>query len=504
MRSPRLLLVAILVFAAMSLPSQGLGQTVVRTGVARPVSPVSAPLGRVGGPASLPVSPSGLSLSPLASFLPSAPGAVVVQSAAPESSEAPEIPTLTEAVRVDEAGTAVVLESLPSLERSAVEETALIKEGPAPISGALKDSPAGALKGSPPGETAQKLSAARDSLAGTDLRSMAEEAKSRSGAAFGETRPEKASAAMPEVVASQAKRGLFQRLLPARWQSNRTAVKAEPSKPASSGVREEPPSRLANLRNLIRGAFYGLVLIVSPIATSFALDPLDSALGLQPFPLLKYLTEAFPAFGVPFAWLWSGFSILIPVLGFLAVKKGLKSLAPSKPLIPLALAGGALAVTVFYAAILQSIPAMIVLSMLSTAVLATGEEVMFRGKFLPWLKKKFEVRGWRLAAPLALVLSSVVFSLVHLPVHSFTLDLFALKLVLGLVLGLLYLKTGSLVAPAAAHSAYNIAVSVLAPLLAALAGLPLFGIASIAVLSVVLAALRAGWFARRPKGPVAA
>jgi membrane protease YdiL (CAAX protease family) len=345
------------------------------------------------------------------------------------------------------------------------------------------------------GRVIEDLAAAQGSLSEVRSLSTVEAAKSASGEVFGEARGRKGFSISAAAIGIPAGRVHLGKLLPPKGFWGKTPSKV--SEPGSSG-QDAPPAKPSGWRNILRGAYYGLVLIVSPIATSFAFDPVDHALGLHAFPLLKHLTQAYPAFGVPFAWFWTGFSVLIPLFGFFAIKKGVRSLWPSQPWAPMTIAGLVVAGTAAAAVIFHALPAVILMSMLSTTLLATGEEAMFRAGFLPWLKRRFETRGVRWAVPLALVISSAVFSLVHLPIHAFTLDLFVLKFVLGLVFGLLYLRTGNLAAPAAAPSAYNILVGGLSPLVAVLAGLPLVGAASVAVMAAALFALRAGWFSPKP------
>lgn len=493
-------------FAALFLPASVSGQTVARTGIALPaVSGASLP-GRTAGGAASP-SPVVLSLSAITPSLLAAPGAGLEDAAFEVSPSIPdpvgpvsaEVPVLAgeEAGRADAIPSAV---SKEGLSKTASEDAAL------PVASALVgtlglENEAGVDASAPvAGEAASKLSAAKGSLSGIDSQATAEGAKSLSGVTFGESRGTGSGVSAVSARQGSSRKTMLERLMPWRAAAGRAQVSV-PQAGASGSAKQEPPSRLTDLRNLARGAFYGLALVVSPIATAFALDPVDGALGLHPFPLLRHLTVAFPSFGPPFALFWTVFTMFIPVLGFFAIKKGIASLTPGRPGRGLAVAGAGLLATALSALLLQSLPAMVALSMLSTIVLATGEEVMFRAGMLPWLRKRFEARGWRWAVPAALILSSAVFSLVHLPVHSFTLNLFVLKFVLGIVLGLLYLRTGNLAAPAAAHSAYNILVSVLSPLVGLLAGLPVAGVVSIAVLSAVLVGLRSGWFPRSLSAP---
>ncbi|MBI4678238.1 MAG: CPBP family intramembrane metalloprotease [Elusimicrobia bacterium] len=509
---PRILAAVCLSLCLTGLQATGFGQTVgrvVRVGSGVPV---------VGNPVvpSRAVSPAvslSLTLSPFSgASLPSAPAVSLEQAAA----ESLEVPGLTGEVVPFQA-------EAPGALHAKTQTAASPQDGQETARPEEKEAR---------GVAVQELSAAGELGTGLERTSTNEAAKTLAGTQFGEL--DSRQGAVPDDLGNgvagrdgeldsrlgvgpggavlaiagreiPVRGSLLGRLRPSRWRGAEAKPAKEPARPAASQeTRAEPPSTWTNLRNLARGAFYGMVLLVTPIASSFALDPLDKALGLQAFPLLKYLTEAVPAFGVPFAFFWSAFGLFVPLLGYLAVKKGLKSLSPTMPRLPLFLAAGALLATAFYGVILHSVPALILLSLLSTTVLATGEEVMFRAGVLPWLKRRFEARGWRWAVPLAVLLSSAMFSLMHLPVHSFTMDLFVLKLVLGVVLSLLYLKTGNLAAPAAAHSAYNILVSVFTPFIAALAGLPLAGVVAAAVLGVALLVLRSGWLPHRTKGPSAA
>lgn len=251
----------------------------------------------------------------------------------------------------------------------------------------------------------------------------------------------------------------------------------------------------------MRGAAYGVLLVAAPIASSFALDPVDQAFGLEPFALLKYLVLAHPAVGIPLQYVWMGLSVLVPLLGLLAVRKGIKAAAPRWHRLALVLGVAGLAAAGWSILFLHSPLGLLALLAFNTVVSATGEEVMFRRGVFAWLRKRFEARGGRHGLIWAVALSSVVFSLMHLPGHGFTMNLFVLKALLGVVLALLYHRTGNLAVPAAAHSVYNLLVTFLAPLVGALQFLPFAGLASIAVLGVAFLLLR---FLPRPKVPAAA
>jgi hypothetical protein len=78
-----------------------------------------------------------------------------------------------------------------------------------------------------------------------------------------------------------------------------------------------------------------------------------------------------------------------------------------------------------------------------------GEEFFFRGYALAGLSRKG-------SANFALVLSSLLFSAVHLNPVGFVPFFFA-----GIVLGTLFLKTGSLTASVTAHAVNNLVVTTL-------------------------------------------
>ncbi len=82
---------------------------------------------------------------------------------------------------------------------------------------------------------------------------------------------------------------------------------------------------------------------------------------------------------------------------------------------------------------------------LSTAV---GEELLFRGAALPTLTAY-------VGAPAALVLSSLAFGLVHVPGSRALIPWTLTACAMGMIFGLLYLATGEVLAPIAAHAVIN-------------------------------------------------
>ncbi len=84
-------------------------------------------------------------------------------------------------------------------------------------------------------------------------------------------------------------------------------------------------------------------------------------------------------------------------------------------------------------------------------VVALGEEFFFRGLLLQWL------RAWTGQEGLALVVSSVLFGLVHLPFGAFPNWKFAIiAAIAGWFYGRAYLKTGSIRAAMVAHALTNV------------------------------------------------
>jgi len=95
-------------------------------------------------------------------------------------------------------------------------------------------------------------------------------------------------------------------------------------------------------------------------------------------------------------------------------------------------------------------------SLLINALVALGEEITFRAYLLTGLK---EARGRRIG----LAIMMVVFGVVHLPAYmgqgmqSLVLALaIVLAAVMGVLLGLIYLHTGSLWMPIGIHFAWNL------------------------------------------------
>jgi len=89
--------------------------------------------------------------------------------------------------------------------------------------------------------------------------------------------------------------------------------------------------------------------------------------------------------------------------------------------------------------------------LLATVVAPLFEETLFRGTLLPWLGQRFQqALGPRWGWPLALALSALAFGAIHLePAALPTIS------VLGLVLGLACLRTGSLTASVVVHGIWN-------------------------------------------------
>ena len=93
------------------------------------------------------------------------------------------------------------------------------------------------------------------------------------------------------------------------------------------------------------------------------------------------------------------------------------------------------------------------LVLFTVAVVAPlGEEVVFRGVLLPGLAR-------RMRPGLALIATSLVFALFHVPSHGVGAVMPGL---LGLVFGWARLRTGGLTAPVVLHAANNLFVSLLA------------------------------------------
>lgn len=82
----------------------------------------------------------------------------------------------------------------------------------------------------------------------------------------------------------------------------------------------------------------------------------------------------------------------------------------------------------------------------SMLLLVAIEELAFRGVVFNYLKREYSFRY-------ALLWSSALFTIAHLNPHNFPIS-FAV----GLILALLYVKSGGLAVPVSAHLAYNLAV----------------------------------------------
>lgn len=89
-------------------------------------------------------------------------------------------------------------------------------------------------------------------------------------------------------------------------------------------------------------------------------------------------------------------------------------------------------------------------STLATLSLAAsvGEELFFRGALLPVLRDN-------LGAPAAVLLSSLLFGAVHVPWSRRLIPWSITAAVMGVVFGCLYLATGEVLAPIAAHAVVN-------------------------------------------------
>jgi hypothetical protein len=77
------------------------------------------------------------------------------------------------------------------------------------------------------------------------------------------------------------------------------------------------------------------------------------------------------------------------------------------------------------------------------------EELIFRGVMLPVAARTMGAAG-------ALLLTSLPFSLIHGPQYSWSWQHLLLLVVVGIVFGLIRLRTGSTVATTSAHAAYNL------------------------------------------------
>ena len=83
---------------------------------------------------------------------------------------------------------------------------------------------------------------------------------------------------------------------------------------------------------------------------------------------------------------------------------------------------------------------------LGMLLLVAAEELAFRGMVFNLLRREYSLKG-------ALLWSSALFTLAHLNPHNFPISFGV-----GLLLGLLYVKSGGLAVPISAHLAYNLAV----------------------------------------------
>ncbi|MGE6632139.1 CPBP family glutamic-type intramembrane protease [Bacillus sp. NPDC077027] len=92
---------------------------------------------------------------------------------------------------------------------------------------------------------------------------------------------------------------------------------------------------------------------------------------------------------------------------------------------------------------------------IATISLGAGffEEFFFRGVLIGLFVA--DVPAWIL-----IIISSFLFWLVHVPQYKGRIILHAIIFLLGLVFGLLFYWTGSLIAPMVAHAAYNVCASI--------------------------------------------
>ena len=95
----------------------------------------------------------------------------------------------------------------------------------------------------------------------------------------------------------------------------------------------------------------------------------------------------------------------------------------------------------------------LVLAVLAVAVIAPGEELLFRGVVQSRLREAF-------SAPLGVALATVIFVGAHAPALAGPTSGVALTVTLlfvpALVFAVIYERTGTVVVPAAAHGAYNV------------------------------------------------
>jgi membrane protease YdiL (CAAX protease family) len=82
----------------------------------------------------------------------------------------------------------------------------------------------------------------------------------------------------------------------------------------------------------------------------------------------------------------------------------------------------------------------------SALLLATTEELAFRGLIFNYMRREYSFKD-------ALIWNTILFTLAHMNPYNCPVSL-----VLGLVFTLLYVKSGGLVVPILAHSAYNLSL----------------------------------------------
>jgi uncharacterized protein len=87
----------------------------------------------------------------------------------------------------------------------------------------------------------------------------------------------------------------------------------------------------------------------------------------------------------------------------------------------------------------------ILLAMLSSVIVSpVYEEILYRGFLYPTIRNTFGIKK-------AILLSSLIFSLVHLP----SLDILPVNFINGIVFALLYERTNSIYVPIIAHALFN-------------------------------------------------
>jgi membrane protease YdiL (CAAX protease family) len=207
---------------------------------------------------------------------------------------------------------------------------------------------------------------------------------------------------------------------------------------------QAPPAPLGpgTWGNIAKGSWIGLLLLAAPWASTYAFGPVDRALGLGAVNFIAELNKISPLLGTP-VLIFRDYVMgsIIVWAGLVCVHSGLRSLLKDRPQGDvLALAGLAGLAAVF----------LVFPHFLGTVLHACGEEAVFRKYLIGVLKEK--------SAGGALLKSSLIFSAAHILMHGLSFDLLALKTIIGLTLGLAYLKTGSLAAPSAMHGVYNLCI----------------------------------------------